>query len=164
MARRHRKQGFGRTLWEAAAILAIATLLTLVAWLMRSPRLPWLAERQVYEYELDHPLISVETALAHYAGGRHLFVDTRPVDDEAADRISGALFLRPESFDDDFQAVHDFIFPEDSIVLYGDRLQRTAAVAGQLAARGYGELMLLSGDLAAWRAAGGAIEDPGGEP
>ena len=40
----------------------------------------------------------------------------------------------------------------------------TAAVAGQLAARGYADLTLLDGGFPAWRAAGGEVEAGEGAP
>ncbi len=146
-----------RLLAEAGLVLAIALAAALVSWLWRTPRLPLAAEPAVYEFELKQPLIAAATALAHYEAGSHLFVDTRAGLAAGAARIPGALSLRPEQFADDLAAVIDFMAPEDPIVLYGDRLQATAAVAGRLAERGYRELSLLDGGLPAWTAAGGPL-------
>jgi len=146
-----------RTVGEAGLVLAIALVAALASWLARTPRLPLAAERAVYEFELKQPLIAAAAALAHYEAGSHLFVDTRAGLAAGAPRIPGALILRPEQFDDDLAAIIDFIAPEDPIVLYGDRLQAAAAVAGRLAERGYLELSLLDGGLGAWEAAGGPL-------
>ena len=146
-----------RLLAEAGLVLAIALVAALASWLLRTPRLPLAAERAVYEFELKQPLIPAAAALAHYKAGSHLFVDTRTGLAAGAPRIPGALSVRPEQFADDLAAIIDFMAPEDPIVLYGDRLQATAAVAGRLAERGYRELSLLDGGLAAWTAAGGPL-------
>lgn len=146
-----------RNLAEAGLLLALALAAALASWALRTPRLPLAAERSVYEFELKQPLIGAGEALALYEAGSHLFVDTRSGLAPAAPRIPGALVITPEGFDDELAALIDFIAPEDPIVLYGDRLQAAAAVASQLAARGYAQLSLLDGGLAAWQAAGGPL-------
>ncbi len=146
-----------RLLGEAGLVLAIALAATLVSWLVRTPRLPLAAERPVYEFELKQPLIPAAAALALYEAGSHLFIDTRAGLAAGAPRIPGALSLRPEQFDDDLAAIIDFIAPDDPLVLYGESLQASAAVAGRLAERGYLQLSLLDGGLAAWTAAGGPL-------
>jgi len=147
----------GRLLGEAGLIAAVALLAAALSWGLRSPRLPLAAARDVYEFELKQPLIGAAAALAHYEAGSHLFVDTRSGLAPGAPRIPGALPLRPERFEDDLAAAIDFIAPEEPIILYGDRLQAAAAVASLLAERGYAELSLLEGGLAAWQAAGGPL-------
>ncbi|MCB1149988.1 rhodanese-like domain-containing protein, partial [bacterium] len=93
----------------------------------------------------------------------HIFVDTRAVDDGR--RIPGAMVLRPDSFDEDFREIYDFLVPEDALILYGDgNLMLTSNVAQQLEARGFTELSLLRGDLDAWAAAGGDLSTEGGAP
>lgn len=155
--------GLRRSLIEAAAVLIVALVCALGSWLIRTPRLPLAADREVYEFELEQPLLSPAQALARYEAGTHLFVDTREIDLSSRPHIPGALSLRPATFDDDLLAVIDFLYPEDPIVLYGDRLQSTAAVAGRLAERGYEDLALIAGGFDAWRAAGGPVESPAGE-
>lgn len=146
-----------RSLAEAGLLLALALVAMLASWGLRTPRLPLAAERSIYEFELKQPLVSADDALAHYEAGSHLFVDTRSDLAVGAPRIPGAFVITPEGFDDELAALIDFIAPEDPIVLYGDRLQAAAAVASQLAARGYAQLSLLDGGLAAWQAAGGPL-------
>ena len=153
-----------RTLAEAGIVLLVALLLAAGSWLARSPRLPLAADRDVYEFELEHPLMSAAQAMVRYEAGTHLFVDARELELAEHAHVPGALSLRPSSFDDDLLAVHDFLFPEDPILLYGDRLQSTAAVAGRLAERGYTDLALIAGGFAAWRAAGGPVETPEARP
>jgi rhodanese-related sulfurtransferase len=142
---------------EASIVLGIALAATALSWALRSPRLPLVAARDIYEFELKQPLLSAAAALALYEAGSHLFIDTRAGLAASAPRIPGALSLRPEQFDDDFAAIIDFIAPEDPLVLYGESLQASAAVAGRLAERGYAQLSLLEGGLAAWQAAGGPL-------
>lgn len=146
-----------RSLAEAGLLLALALAATLASWSLRTPRLPLAAERSIYEFELKQPLVGADEALALYEAGSHLFVDTRSDLTTGAPRIPGAFVITPEGFDDELAALIDFIAPEDPIILYGDRLQAAAAVASQLAARGYAQLSLLDGGLAAWQAAGGPL-------
>ena len=161
-------EGFGtrRVLGEAAVVVALSLAAAAAAWIGASPRLPLVADREVYEFELKQPLLGAADALALYAAGSHLFVDTRPVELEDVDHVPGAIALRPDHFDDDLRAVVDFLTPDEPILLYGGGadLQATAAVAGQLAARGYADLTLLDGGFPAWRAAGGEVEAGEGAP
>jgi rhodanese-related sulfurtransferase len=160
---RHRSaSACARSLREAGVILLLTLICTLAAWLMRSPRLPLIAEREAYEFEIAQPLVDAATALAYYEAGSHLFVDTRQLAKFDQARVPGAMSVRPESFEDDLSGLIDFIYPEDPILLYGDRLQGTAAVAGRFAERGYEDLTLLAGDFAAWREAGGPVDEPVG--
>ncbi len=151
-----------RTLREAGAILMLTLLCALAAWLLRTPRLPLLADGEAYEFEIAQPLVDAATAQTLFEAGSHLFVDTRDLARFDLARVPGAMNVRPESFDDDLSALIDFIYPDDPILLYGDRLQATAAVAGRFAERGYTELTLLAGGFDAWREAGGPTDETSG--
>ncbi len=160
---RHRgASACARTLREAGAILVLTLLCALAAWLLRTPRLPIIADHETYEFEIAQPLVDAATALAYFEAGSHLFVDTRDRARFDLARVPGAMNVRPENFDDDLGALMDFIYPEDPILLYGDRLQGTAAVAGRFAERGYAELILLVGGFDAWREAGCPVDEASG--
>jgi len=161
-ARDHRRSGAGRVLREAGVILTVTLILALAAWLLRDPRLPLVADVGVYEFEIEHPLLTAEEALRFYEEGSHLFIDTREPALEGMPHLPGAMQVRPARFDDDLRAIIDFIFPEDPLILYGDGLQATAAVAGRFTERGYEQVSLLGGGLRAWRKAGGPVEEPTG--
>jgi len=177
---------------ESVALLALAAALAAAAWLARSPRLPLRADEVVYAQELGYPLIDPAEAVALYRDNLALIVDTRagdegagagdpgrPGDSAAAggaaaaagaplrpgrERVPGALVIREATFDDDLLALHDFLTPEDRLVLHGDgNLQVLAAVAARLARRGYTNLVLMRGDLDAWRAAGGPLREADGD-
>ncbi|MDP2093102.1 MAG: TSUP family transporter, partial [Hydrogenophaga sp.] len=63
--------------------------------------------------------------------------------------------VRPDAFDDDLLALLDIITPEDRLVLYGDgNLAVANNVAARLGQRGYANVELLRGGLAAWREPG----------
>ena len=139
-------------------ILAVTLLVALISWLLRTPRLPLSADLSVYELEIDHPLLTIEEALRLYEEGSHLFIDTREPDLESMTRLPGAMQVRPMRFDDDLRVIIDFVFPEDPLILYGDGLQSTAAVAGRFTERGYEDVSLLGGGLKDWERAGGPVE------
>ncbi len=142
---------------EAGALLSLAVVLATTAWVARTPRLPLRADGAVYRLDLQFPAITVAGALKLYREGDHLFVDTRDVDADATARVPGAFSVRQDSFADDLRAVRDFLGPADCIVLYGDNLLAASAVASRLKERGYTDLTLMRGDLAAWRSAGGPV-------
>jgi len=145
--------------WSTAlrevGLLMVVSVLATGAWWARSPEpLPLRANPTVYELELAAPLLNVAEALVFFEAGVHLFVDTR--DDTGGGTISGALFVRAASFDDDLLANFEFMFPEDKIILFGNGdLTRTSNIAGRLKDRGYENLHILQGGLTAWTRAGG---------
>lgn len=148
---------------EIPLMLGLAVLLAAGTWLIRTPRLPLHADLSLYELDLAAPVVSPVDAVAAYRGNTHIFVDTRPEPDGR--RIPGAMVLRPDTFDEDFREVFDFLLPEDALILFGDgNLLLTSNVAQKLAARGFTDLSLLQGDLDAWEAAGGELGDDGGAP
>ena len=151
-------------LWrEAPLLLGLAVVLAAGSWFARTPRLPLIADMSLYEMDLAAPVLEPAEALAAFRDNTHIFVDTRAVDDGR--RIPGAMVLRPDSFDEDFREIYDFLVPEDALILYGDgNLMLTSNVAQQLEARGFTELSLLRGDLDAWAAAGGDLSTEGGAP
>lgn len=148
---------------QAAWLLAVAAALTAVSWAVRPDRLPLVADTTVYELELAAPLVEVATALALYEEGMHIFVDTRSA--AAADAsglaVPGAVPVRLASFDDDVLEIFDFVGPEDPLILYDDGgLSLASNVAARLAARGFGDLAIMSGGVGAWRDAGGETAPP----
>ncbi len=160
--RHHGTPACARSLREAGIILLLSLLCALAAWLLRTPRLPLMAELDVYEFEIAQPLVDGAAALVLFEAGSHLFVDTRDPSLFDQARVPGAMNVRPASFDEDLSALIDFIYPEDPILLYGDRLQATAAVAGRFAERGYEDLTLLMGGFDAWRETGGPVDEAAG--
>jgi rhodanese-related sulfurtransferase len=103
-------------------------------------------------------VVDLDEAKRLFAAGSYYFVDTRSVDPEQVPYIPGAFFIRQDSFDNDLLAASDFIYPEDPLILYGEgNLQLVAAVAARLQERGYENLSIMAGGLAAWRKAGGSL-------
>lgn len=153
--------GGPRSFWPAslreAGILLLVSLLAAGIWWARSAdRLPLQAEPAVYELELAAPLVEVAEARILYDEGVHLFVDTRALN--SGETIPGSLLIREATFDDDLLANFDFMLPEDALILFGDGdLSRTSNIAGRLQQRGFENLLILSGGLAAWKKAGGEI-------
>ena len=150
---------------EAITLLALAVLAAAVNWARLDPRLPLVADFTAYEFELAAPLVEAPDALALYEAGSHLFIDVRDVDADADPTIPGAFFVRVHRFDDDLAEHFDFIFPEDPLILYGEGerdLQTVSAVAARFKERDYVNVWILAGGFRAWRAAGGALSEPGG--
>lgn len=151
-----------RLLRETSILLAAALLLAVTVWALRTPRLPLSATASFYEQELAAPVVTIDQALVLYE--THHFVDTRPDDAPADPGIRGAFRIRAVTFADDFIESADFIYPEDSFVLYGDSdLQRVSLVATRFIERGYLDVKILAGGLEAWRRAGGPVTGEGGQ-
>jgi rhodanese-related sulfurtransferase len=152
------------SLREAGLLLAFALLATAVSWLLRSDPLPLAADPVVYELELDAPLATIAEALVLYDEGDFIFVDTRPRTEGEFQTIPGAFFIRESTFDDDLLEHFDFMTPEDHFILFGDGdLFPVSNIAARLKDRGYPNLFILKGGLAAWRKAGGEISHRSGE-
>lgn len=143
---------------QALFLLLLGLALAGVRWVAWGPRLPLQADPADYELELAAPLVDVVTARRHYDEGLHLFIDTREPGPDVVDAVPGAFPVRPATFDDDMLALLDIVVPEDKLVLYGDgNLALANNVAARLLQRGYPNLELLKGGLAAWRQAGGPV-------
>ncbi len=150
---------------EAGLLVLFALIATAASWLLRSDGLPFLADPVVYELELAAPLTGIEEALALYDEGEFLFVDTRLRTDGEFQTIPGAFFIREASFDDDLLEYFDFMTPDDHFILFGNGdLFQVSNVAARMKDRGYLNLFILKGGLAAWlRADGEMSRRTGGE-
>ncbi len=120
---------------------------------------------EIYTLDLSVPLVNVTDARAQYDAGSHYFVDTRAGDPSQRPTIPGSFLVREESFETDLEAVMDFLYPEDPLILYGAGTPLPVdAVAARLADRGYTSLAILQGGLTAWRAADGPVNGEGAAP
>ncbi len=152
------RDGRAAVLRQAWRLTLLSVLAGAALWLARPDRLPLLADPDVYALDLPVPLISLQEARKAYDAGSHLFVDTRRGPAEGRLAIPGSFVIREASFADDLAAVMDFVYPEDSLILYGESIPLpVAAVAVRFLERGYRQLTVLQGGLAAWRAAGGPL-------
>ncbi|MCP4571037.1 MAG: rhodanese-like domain-containing protein [bacterium] len=96
----------------------------------------------------------------------HIFVDTRPTGPAAASGLAvpGAVPIRPGSFDDDLLEIFDFVGPDDPLVLYDDGgLLGASNIAARLLERGFTDLSIMAGGVAAWQQAGGETSVPAAE-
>lgn len=143
---------------QAAFLLLLAVALAAARWAAWPPRLPLAADPAAYELDLSAPLVEVAVARGYFDEGAHLFIDTREHGADAAESVPGAFTLRPGSFDDDLLALLDIVTPDMRLVLFGDgNLALANNVAARLHQRGYANVELLKGGLAAWRAGGGPV-------
>ncbi len=146
------------SLKEAGALLLVALVAMTASWLLRSDGLSLTADPTGYELELAAPLTGIKEALAQYEEGDYFFVDTRGAIEGDFQTIPGAFFIRADSFDDDILNYFDFMNPEDHFILFGDGdLLPVSTIASRMIDRGYPNLFILKGGLAAWRQAGGEI-------
>lgn len=143
---------------EAGALLLVSVVVMTVSWLLRSDGLSLNADPTGYELELAAPLTGIEEALALYEEGDYFFVDTREAVAGDFQTIPGAFFIRAASFNDDILEYFDLMTPEDHFILFGDGdLLPVSTIASRMIDRGYPNLTILKGGLAAWRRAGGEI-------
>jgi rhodanese-related sulfurtransferase len=147
-----------RALRQSLLLLGISVAAAAVSWAVRGDRLPLLADPEVYALDLSVPLVSVAEARDHFEAGSHYFVDTRAGDPTGRAVIPGSFTIRELELAADLEAVMDFLYPEDPLVLYGADLPLPVdAVAARLADLGYENLVILQGGIAAWREAGGPL-------
>ncbi|HOX25549.1 MAG TPA: rhodanese-like domain-containing protein [Candidatus Krumholzibacteria bacterium] len=150
---------------QAAWLAALAIGLAVALWIVRPDRLPLRADAETYALDLPVPQVAVAAAREFYDAGDHIFVDTRAGDPAGRPAIPGAFVIRANSFGDDLAGVMDFIYPEDSLVLYGERSPLpVAAVAARFLERGYENVVILQGGLDAWRRGGGPLDERGVSP
>jgi rhodanese-related sulfurtransferase len=143
---------------EALFLLGLALLLAVASWVTRTPRLPLRVDTQSYRLDLGFPVLTPAAALIVYQAGEHLFIDLRDVDPAVTPHIPGSFAVREASFADDLLAAHEFLGPQEKVILCGDgNLPAAAGMAVRLRDRGYGDISLLEGDLSAWRRAGGPV-------
>jgi rhodanese-related sulfurtransferase len=149
---------------EALFLLGLALLLAVASWVTRTQRLPLRVEARTYRLDLGFPVLSPVAALALYQAGEHLFIDLRDVDPALTPHIPGSFAVREASFADDLLATHEFLGPQEKVILCGDgNLPAAAAMAARLRERGYSDISLLEGDLSAWRQAGGSVSGGKGD-
>ena len=147
---------------QALTLVGIAIVAAVLLWAVRPDRLPLVADAEVYTLDLPAPLVGVTKARELYDAGTHYFVDTRAEGPGGSGVIPGSFVIRETSFDADFEAVMDFLYPEDPLVLYGATTPLpVAAVAVRLQSQGYENLLILQGGLAAWRDGGGSVTGNG---
>jgi rhodanese-related sulfurtransferase len=143
---------------EAWRLLALAALVAVILWAVRGDRLAPIADPEIYALDLPAPLVSVHEARDLWEEGSHHFVDTRGGEPGGRPSIPGSFVVRETSFAEDLAAAMDFVYPEDHLILYGEATPLpVAAVAVRFHERGYRNVRILQGGLAAWRLAGGPL-------
>lgn len=150
----------GGLLRETAWIVLLTLVLAALSWTLRPPRLPLLADAAAYELEIDAPLVTAAEAVALYAANTHVLIDYRE-GESPAPGLPGAFPMRASRFDADKLELFDFFKPElPPLLLVGDgNLVVAANLVSRLAAVGFADATIMSGDLDAWRAAGGEVTE-----
>ena len=102
-------------------------------------------------------LVSLAEAEDLFASGRGLFVDARPAAEFRAGHVPGAVSLPFEAADERaLAAFREALPPGRPVVAYceGHECLSSLGLARLLAARGLGEIRVLSGGWAEWTSAG----------
>jgi rhodanese-related sulfurtransferase len=167
MMKNDRDETFLQTHGNWAAAIRQAWILTVISivigagsWLVRPDRLPLMADPEIYALDLPAPLISLQQARELYEQGNHFFIDTRRGEIQESETIPGAFVIREASFADDLNAVMDFIYPEDNLILFGESSPMpVTSVAVRFLDRGYRHVKIMQGGLEAWLQDGGPIGD-----
>jgi rhodanese-related sulfurtransferase len=141
---------------QSLAILLLAGALAVMVNLWRPASVPFHYHRaqkvQLASAMGEDVWISVEEAEPLFARKKALFIDARPSGLYEQEHISGALNMAVDSFHGSFEKMKGKIPPEAMIIVYcdGRASERSAALAGELLLRGYGNVRVLERGWDLW--------------
>ncbi len=109
------------------------------------------------------PLIDVKQAKTYFDDLQTTFIDTRKEEDYTSAHVKGAVFLNPDTMQDNFPMVQPLLNEDNKIILYCygpecDMAEEVAAFLGQL---GYKKLLIMNSGFRAWEEAGFPVEGSG---
>ncbi len=106
------------------------------------------------------PLVDEKQAYQYFSEVGTTFIDDRKEDDYIQGHVKGALFLTPESMEDDFVKVQPLMNEENRLILYcyGPECDMAEQVAGFLIGLGYKKIMIMSSGFHAWEKADLPVE------
>jgi rhodanese-related sulfurtransferase len=142
-----------KTLTQAAAIVALATALSLGVNALRPDGLP-LAGANTSAVSLDQGdgEISVKDAAMLFASGRAVFLDARSQFEYEQGHIQGALSLPPREFASQFQDIKPRLMSKEVIITYcdGERCPLSHALAEHLRGAGMKNVRVLKNGWTLW--------------
>jgi len=155
-------------LLRAAIIAVLASAVGLGLNVVSSNPIPW-----VYvppdEVELTGgvkvTLIDEKEARKHLEEEGTVFIDSRHKDDYDKQHVKGALFLAPDTKEEQFIAVQP-LMPEDARLIlycYGPQCDMAEEVAKFLVQFGYKKMMIMTAGFKAWKQADYPVEGTGAE-
>lgn len=100
-------------------------------------------------------LIDEKEARKHFEEDGTVFIDSRHKDDYDKQHVKGALFLTPDTKEEQFVAVQP-LMPEDARLIlycYGPQCDMAEEVAKFLVQLGYKHMMIMSAGFKAWQQA-----------
>jgi rhodanese-related sulfurtransferase len=153
---------------RAVIIAVLASAVGLGLNLVSSSPMPW-AYVPPNEVELTGGvkavLIDEKEARKHLEEEGTIFIDSRHKDDYDKEHVKGALFLSPDTKEEQFPAVQP-LMPEDSRLIlycYGPQCDMAEEVAKFLVQLGYKKMMIMSAGFKAWKQAEYPVEGNGAE-
>jgi rhodanese-related sulfurtransferase len=155
-----------RTLWEAIAILAIASVLGVLFNHYRPGGLELIAPKnpapETIEASNGIREISVQAAAAKFDSGNVVFADARSPEEFDLGHIRGALNLPPAEMDAWAEKLLSEIAPEVEVVTYcdGERCPLARELAGKLSLLGFERVYYLEDGWRKWRSRGLPVDLP----
>ncbi len=147
---------------KAIIIALICSAVGLLRNTVSSQPLPLIYTRptEVTKEGVKIPLIDVNQAKTYFDDLQTTFVDTRKEEDYNSAHVKGAVFLTPETMQDDFPMVQPLLNEENRLILYcyGPECDMAEEVATFLGKLGYKKLIIMNSGFRAWEEAGFPVE------
>jgi rhodanese-related sulfurtransferase len=149
-------------IFRALVILTVFSSIGLGTNALSTKGIPLLYEppQELVIADVKVPLVDEKQAHRYFSDPETAFIDDRKSDDYAESHVKGALFLTPDSMEDDFVKVQPLITEESRVILYcyGPECDMAEQVAGFLIKLGYKNLMIMNSGFRAWEKAGLPVE------
>ena len=140
-----------RLLLQVVTLLLLSAVLAVASNSLRpGGSLPWAGNQPEALVYRDIDWISVEDAAAVREDLQTIFLDARPVDAFARQRIYGSLSLPADALDLHWAELRDFLAADMTLIVYADDPNLTVRTVEFLVARGL-PARGLSGGWDAWR-------------
>jgi rhodanese-related sulfurtransferase len=148
--------------FRALVILTVFSSIGLATNALSTKGIPLLYEppKELVIADVKTPLLDERQAHRYLSDPGTVFIDNRKEEDYLKGHVKGALFLTPESMEEDFVKAQPLITEESRIILYcyGPECDMAEQVAGFLIKLGYKNLMIMNSGYRAWEKAGLPVE------
>jgi len=139
-----------RTLLQALVLVAAAFVAGYASNALR-PTLEWGgSDPLLLKHGIDG--LSAEEAALYQGDPTALYLDVRPAEEYARERIQGAISFAADDFTSGYDGVRDFLGPEVKLIAYGDDTLPAVRAAEFLKERGH-TAWVLEGGWQAWKKA-----------
>lgn len=150
-------------LFQSLAILLGSLILAAGQNALRPDGLPWVhASPAAVDLTAASGEISLKDAAMLFLSGKAMFLDARSRESFAEGHIKGAVWLSPDEFFDEYDAVASSLAGKDVIVAYcdGERCPLSHQLAEKLKAKGHVNVRVLVNGWTLWRGEGLPVEAP----